>query len=340
MIGLGCPALLNYIGIFGEVSRCSWKDKIREEHPTGKNSINEWPPVKKTGSTSQGDKIMKTILGIIGSPRKLGNCEITIKAVSREISQPHELKLIRLADFDIRPCKGCYACLFKDTGCVIKDDLTLIQESIIDADALIVAAPTYFLGPNASLKCLLDRGLSLYAHIDRMWGKPAVGIGIAGIPEKEGYTLLGIQSFLKFLLAEVKATTIMYGALPGEIFFNSENQETIKQLASSLFEKTSEKKEPVCPVCGGDTFRFLENNRVRCMLCSNAGTIEMKAETPKFNIEPGATELFLTKEHAIRHKNWLRGMKARFLENKDRLKKISISYLKDGVWIKPPQKVN
>lgn len=281
---------------------------------------------------------MKIILGIIGSPRKLGNCEITVKAVSRQISQPHELKLMRLADFDIRPCRGCYACLFKETGCVIKDDLNLIWESIIDADALIVAVPTYFLGPNASLKCLLDRGLSLYAHIDRMWGKPAVGIGIAGIEGKEGYTLLGVQNFLKFLMAEVKATSIMYGALPGEIFFNPENQETVKRLASSLFEKTLEKKESACPVCGGDTFRFLGDNRVRCMLCSNAGTIEMAAETPQFNLEKSDVEMFLTKEHAIRHKNWLRGMKARFLENKDRLKKISISYLKDGIWIKPPPK--
>lgn len=73
------------------------------------------------------------------------------------------------------------------------------------------------------------------------------------------------------------------------------------------------------------------------MLCSNAGTIEMAAETPQFNLEKSDVEMFLTKEHAIRHKNWLRGMKARFLENKDRLKKISISYLKDGIWIKPAE---
>ncbi len=281
---------------------------------------------------------METILGIIASPRKLGNCEITVKAVSRHISRSHELKLIRLSDFDIRPCKGCYACLFKESGCVIKDDLNLVWDAIAGADALIVAAPTYFLGPNAALKCLLDRGLSLHAHLDRVWGKPAAGIGIAGINGKEGYTRLGIQNFLKFIMADVKTVTIMYGALPGEIFFNAENQETVKQLAASLFEKKEDEKNPgTCPVCGGDTFRFLGENRIRCMLCSNAGTVEMIDTMPVFKLEPGDIEMFLTKGHAIAHKDWLRGMKARFLENKDRLKKISIDYLKDGSWVKPPQ---
>ena len=58
------------------------------------------------------------------------------------------------------------------------------------SDALVVAAPTYLLGANASLKRFLDRGLSFYAHLDRLWGKPAVGVAIAGIEGMEGYTKL------------------------------------------------------------------------------------------------------------------------------------------------------
>jgi hypothetical protein len=49
---------------------------------------------------------MKNILGIIGSPRKLGNCEIMVKEISRQISTPHELKLLRLQDFKILPCSS------------------------------------------------------------------------------------------------------------------------------------------------------------------------------------------------------------------------------------------
>ena len=56
---------------------------------------------------------MKTVLGIVASPRRLGNCEIMAKEISRQIPQPHELKLLRLSDFHIKPCRGCYLCLFK-----------------------------------------------------------------------------------------------------------------------------------------------------------------------------------------------------------------------------------
>jgi len=66
---------------------------------------------------------MKKILGIIGSPRKPGNCEIMVKTVSRHIPEEHELRLLRLADFDLRPCKGCYRCLMKDKTCILKDDI-------------------------------------------------------------------------------------------------------------------------------------------------------------------------------------------------------------------------
>ncbi len=33
--------------------------------------------------------------------------------------------------------------------------------------------------------------------MDNLWGKPAVGVAIAGIEGKEGYSRLVIQSFIK-----------------------------------------------------------------------------------------------------------------------------------------------
>jgi multimeric flavodoxin WrbA len=65
---------------------------------------------------------MKQILGIVGSARRLGNCEIMVKAVFRQLDQPCELRLLRLTDFQIEPCRGCYQCLIKDGKCMIDDD--------------------------------------------------------------------------------------------------------------------------------------------------------------------------------------------------------------------------
>ena len=278
---------------------------------------------------------MKKILGIIGSPRKLGNSEIMIKEISRHITVPHQLNLIRLSDFNILPCRGCYQCLFKEERCILDDELPTVLNAIIEADALIVATPTYFLSANSSLKRLIDRGLAFYAHGEALWGKPALGIGVAGIDGKEGYTLLGIESFLLSILAENKKSVMIYGALPGEIFLNAKNKQMAVTLASALFEPPSEKDGPSCPLCGGQTFRFLGDNRIRCMLCSNSGSIRMETERPEFTIHKSDHDFFLSKENAQKHKEWLLGMKGRFIEEKSKLKEISFPYLNEGNWIKP-----
>lgn len=279
--------------------------------------------------------MMKKILGIMASPRKMGNSEIMIKEIGNHISVPHELQLLRLSDFDIRPCRACYQCLFKKEQCVIKDDLNRVLEAVVSADGLIVAAPTYFLGANALLKLFLDRGLSFYAYIQKMWGKPSVGVGIAGIEGKEGCTLLNVQSFLKLLMTDVKMTGIIYGALPGEIFLNESNKEIAAAMGKALFGDPLETKASSCPLCGGDTFRFLGGSRVRCMLCSNSGTIETGEDGPVFKIEKEKHELFLSKAEALEHGEWLRQMKGRFLDQRKALKEVSLPYRKGWDWIKP-----
>ena len=85
----------------------------------------------------------------------------------------------------------------------------------------------------------------------------------------------------------------------------------------------------------GDTFRFIENNKVRCMLCSNAGTMTVQGDVPVIEISKSDHELFLSKEEALKHREWLLGMKSRFIQQKKVLKEITGSYLKQGSWIKP-----
>jgi multimeric flavodoxin WrbA len=279
--------------------------------------------------------VMKKILGIIGSPRKLGNCEIMVKEIGKHLSVPHELQLLRLSEFDILPCRGCYHCLLTSGNCVLGDDLNSILTAVTEADALIVSAPTYFLGLNATVKRLLDRGLSFYHHFDKLWNKPALGIVVAGIEGKEGYSLLAMQSFLKLIFADIKNTCVIFGALPGEIFLDETNRQAAARLAGDLFNPTSAPKAYGCSQCGGDTFRFLGDNRVRCMLCSNDGMLTMDDNEPKFNIEKSEHEFFLTRKDAMDHKAWLLEMKDRFVQQKKALKGITLSYAGQGKWIKP-----
>lgn len=278
---------------------------------------------------------MKKILGIVGSSRRLGNCEIMVKEVFRHIDHPCELKLLRLTDFQIDPCRGCYACLFMGGKCVIDDDYAIVLEAIASADALILAAPAYFLGAHSSLKRFLDRGLSFYGEVDRLWGKPAVGAAVAGIEGMEGSTLLGIESFLKLILTDIRQTRVVYGALPGEVFLDRANRDAARSMAKSLFGEKVTKTAPCCPLCGGDTFRFTGPNQIRCMLCSNSGSVSMQDGTVTLDVEKGEHQLFLTRQNVLDHKAWLIGMKERFMTLRKTLKPITTEYRKVGRWIKP-----
>ncbi|GAB4262577.1 MAG: hypothetical protein Kow0092_12980 [Deferrisomatales bacterium] len=278
---------------------------------------------------------MKRVLAFIASPRKLGNSEILAKEIARHVPEPHELRLLRLSDFDLRPCRGCYACLFSEEGCVIQDDLAAVCAEILAADAYIVAAPAYLLGPPAVLKRLMDRWLSLYPHAETLWGRPAVGVTVAGVRGREGYTPLGVESFLKLLYADIKATRVLYGALPGEVFYDPANRQAAARLGRALFGEREEEPGPACPVCGGRTFRFLGAGRVRCMLCSNEGSIAGDDGNLQLQVETGEHEFFTSLEAAVAHREWLKGMKGRFLEERGRLKEITRPYLDEGTWVRP-----
>jgi len=61
----------------------------------------------------------------------------------------------------------------------------------------------------------------------------------------------------------------------------------------------------------------------------------MLSGSPTFDITKSRHDFFSGKENAIKHKEWLLGMKSRFTENKKALKEITLPYLKQGGWIKP-----
>jgi len=282
----------------------------------------------------------KTLLGIVASPRKFGNSELFIKELYLQLEGPWELKLIRLPDMDIRPCKACYQCLFGEEKCPQNDDFALVLETLSQADALVVAAPTYLLGANASLKRFLDRGLSFYAHLDRLWGKPAVGVAIAGIEGMEGCTKLNVESFIKLTLGDLRGSDVVYGALPGEIFLRPGGKETARRLAKALTDGKEKVNPaaPTCPVCQGDTFRFLPDGQVRCMLCSSSGAYVWQEGRLHLETKPGQHAFFLSYGEARRHADWLRGMKEEFLSRREELKAVTSNYTKIGTWVAPQRK--
>jgi multimeric flavodoxin WrbA len=279
----------------------------------------------------------KTLLGIVGSPRKSGNSELFIKELCRQLPGNWELKLVRLPQMEIRPCKACYQCLFGEGTCPQDDDFNQVLEALTQADAYVVSAPTYLLGANASLKLFLDRGLSFYAHLDALWGKPAVAVAIAGVEGLEGYTKLNVESFVKLTMGDLRGSEVVYGALPGEILLRDEGKETARRLADALCgaKKPSDSGVPTCPLCGGDTFRFLPDGQVRCMLCSSSGPAVWEAGRLRVDTKQDEHALFHSYEDARRHAEWLRTMKDQFMARRKELKAVVQEYTDDGTWVLP-----
>lgn len=282
---------------------------------------------------------MNTLLGIIGSPRRQGNSELLIKEIYRQLPEGWSLKLLRISDFNLRPCKGCYQCLFGKMTCVQKDDFSVVLEAMVRADAYAVVAPAYMFGANASLKLLLDRGLSFYRHIDDLWGKPAVGAVLAGFLGLEGYSKLAVDGFIRFIMAEHRASEVIYAAMPGEVFLQEEGKRAAKRLAQSLVAEERTPAEtpgtPTCPLCGGDTFRFFDKTKMKCMLCSSEGTYEWEGEHLKVLVPPPPHPVLFTIDDARNHLAFLQGMKEQFLAKRKELRAVIDDYRGEGTWIRP-----
>ncbi|MBI5576512.1 MAG: flavodoxin family protein [Deltaproteobacteria bacterium] len=267
---------------------------------------------------------MKRVLGIIGSPRKLGNCELTVKEIAARLPEPVDLSLVRLVEKDIRPCKACYRCLMGE--CPIKDDFAAVLDAIASSDGVIVAAPVYLLGAHSSLQRFLDRGLQFWKRLDDLMGKPAVGVALAGLRDGEGASLLGVENFLRAMGMGVKGRCVIHAALPGEALLSEAGKASAARLAAALFSTDAPPAgNPSCSECGGTYFEFRGANRVFCLLCGASGTVSGDGESVRLSLAPPAHPW---RGPAARkaHGEWLIGMKEKYIRDRERLKEISRGY--------------
>ena len=277
---------------------------------------------------------MDKIVGLIGSPRNLGNSELMVKEISRNIPATHELLLINLTKIDLKPCTGCYQCLFKEGKCPLDDDMAAVMTALKEASGVILAAPTYFLGAYGAVKTLSDRGLMFLAQIEAFYGKPAVAVAVAGIEGKEGSCQTDLASSAVSLGFHIKDQVTVYAALPGEVFISDKNREVAARLGRILLDPdyVRKPKPHECPFCFGNAFRFLGHDRVECLGCHNSGHIKWLKEGPVMHVTHDPNNIVGDLEARLAHRSWLMGMKRKFSEKKKTLKEITTGYRQEGQW--------
>ncbi len=120
----------------------------------------------------------KSVLVLLGSPRKNGNSEILAKEVIKGAEAAGaKVESLRLHDLAIAPCDGCGACQKRGAkGCVVLDDMQIIYPKLKESDAIVIASPIYWFSVSAQTKLFLDRCYSLQGAPGDLIANKKVGI--------------------------------------------------------------------------------------------------------------------------------------------------------------------
>lgn len=277
------------------------------------------------------------VLAIVASARKTGNSEILAKEMLASLPEDVEKKIIRLAEMNIEPCKACYACLPAGCDCVIKDDFASLLQEIRNADAVILAAPVYFLGMHTRLKLVCDRLIAVLNDAASYAGRRCVAVIPYGVEGWQGYGVEATVSLARFLHLKVVGVLPVHAANPGEAV-RPEVLVSARTLTEKLLDSDAEMSPDFsmsqrpddlnCPFCGSGLLRITSNGAVRCGLCDAQGQLDnVDCETIQCNWST-PEPLRFSPQGMSEHAERLEQIKADFLSRRQELTAARAPYRK------------
>jgi multimeric flavodoxin WrbA len=188
---------------------------------------------------------MGRLLAIAGSPRKGGNSDILLDScIEGARSDGYDAEKIYICDKRIAPCDEKNVC-FKAGICHIKDDMQEVYSKLLEADRLAVASPTFFMGPPAQLKAMIDRCQALWAKRfvlkqplrddDKM--RHAFLLATSGLKKQEAFigTKETMKAFFYVLGYKYKGELLVEGVdAAGDVKKHGEELEKARELGRSL----------------------------------------------------------------------------------------------------------
>lgn len=170
----------------------------------------------------------KNILILNGSRQKNGNTAKFIKSIVNRL-EDFSIEIAHPQDFSIEVCKGCNQC-FSRLTCIQQDDLSTLQQKILDSDCLILASPVYLHYMTSELKLILDR-CSWWAHTLRLQGKPVVVLSTCA---SNGHTTVinSIGNIMNIMGGNVIATANA-AAIPNQI----NNTDWLDEVSNTISER-------------------------------------------------------------------------------------------------------
>lgn len=261
----------------------------------------------------------KKVLGL-SFGRKNSNSDVMVKTALMECeSAGHEVDFYRVDEMDIKVCTGCISCVigmtagFGKGGCPLKDDFHILDEALMECDALVVASPTYVLSPTGRFKTICDR---IGPSHDLSFRKVAYEEGLAKgktpdqLPDVRSFkprvgALLAVggamtENWLSFMLPTMYEMTLSmgidvidmykyFGAMGYEhVLGNEVVMERMRQvgrnISAALNAETEEERtkwcgdeEGVCPHCHCDLLTVSKDFKsIECPVCGMYGDIKIE----------------------------------------------------------------
>jgi hypothetical protein len=259
------------------------------------------------------------------------------------VAEGATVRMLRLTDLHLESCTGCMRCVIGGKPCPLDDDMAWLVDTIQAAEGLVLAAPTYFLGPPAVTKLVLDRLLMVAGRVDEPLppARPAVTLAAAGLHDWRGVTL----PFLNALVAAFGYRSIesltAFGPGPGEVLLDERMMARVFDTGRRLGRGEMEPGPAapnVCPICRCDAF-VLRGDRAICPICAHEAVIERDGDGVRLRFEPvtGTDHRWMPeglRKHMI---EWVMATGSRFLARRADIKARRRPYRRMGMnWLCPP----
>lgn len=178
------------------------------------------------------------VIGINGSARNNGNTAILIRTIFEELGMNGiETELIQLADYDIQPCHGCFACKGK-RNCVFKNDgFSGIFSRMAEADGIILGSPVYSADVSAKMKAFLERAGVVVATNPGMLRHKA-GASVAAVRRGGGMTTVDTMNHFmlnkEMLVVGSTYWNMVYGKDIGDVLNDGEGIANMRNLGENM----------------------------------------------------------------------------------------------------------
>ena len=178
------------------------------------------------------------VIGINGSARKDGNTAIIVGEVFDELNKEGiETELIQLADYEIQPCRGCFACKGRGNCVFAKDGFAEIFGRMVEADGILLGSPVYSADVSAKMKAFLERAGVVVATNPGLL-RHKVGAAVAAVRRGGGMTTVDTMNhfMLNKEMIVVGSTywNMAYGKHIGDVLSDDEGMAYMRNLGENM----------------------------------------------------------------------------------------------------------